>query len=277
MTMILKDFSSKFNDFIRTNLYVVHMISPTNPTEYSNQSLSFLCKDATFPFYTMNTQKLNYNNKTKTYAAEIDFDPATFVFHLDSSNKIFKFFRDWNEILIDTETRQLEFKDNYTGTILVEVYDTKGRLKFSVTLWDAFPINIENMQLSYASNNELLAMSVSFSFDDVSYEIHNSSMPSTEYITHMKERLRPYPEPFSFKWPWDSFLSGAKGWAEGILGKKLTHQIESRATNFAKSKINKKVGINAIPNAKNVMNIGATAGRSPLSSTATKSARLFKF
>lgn len=269
-------FRAKFTDFIRPNLYLVHILMPKAMTEFENQSLAFLCREAVFPFYTLSTSKLNYNNLNKNFISNVDFDPATFVFNLDNKNKLFTFFNKWNETIINKD-RQFEYKKNYAGTILVQIFDSKGRNRVSVSLYDAFPINIENLQLSYSAENEVLPMSVSFSFDDVAYEIDNSSMPSDEYITHMKERLAVYPKPFSFSWPWDGVIDGVRGFAEGILGKQLTHQLENKVTAMGKNAVNKKWGRNAIPTATKVGNITKATGRDKTSTTITKSSRLFKF
>lgn len=274
--MLLSNFKSKFSDFIRMNLYQVHIITPFAPSKYANDSLTFLCRDATFPFYTLNTQTNNYNNINHLYGTDIDFDPANFIFHMDNTNKAFSFFKDWNEFIIDKD-KLVEFKNNYAGTIHVEVYDLKGIKKLSVTLWDAFPINIENMNLSYTSTDEVLTMSISFAFDDVTYEINNNTTPSIDYKIHMNNRLRQWPKPYNFEYPWSGVYDSVKGFAEGILGKQLTHQLEKKAKNKATQKINKKAGINAIPNSKKMFNLGGkTVSKGISGGTVSNASRMFK-
>lgn len=236
----INDIKSNFTNFLRPNLYRVYITAP-----FSNgfdENIFFLCKNAAFPFHTINTEKFFYNNINYNFAQSIDYDPINLVFTLDNQNKVFSFFDDWNN-LIKNEDHQIGYKSDYAGQIDIEVVDNKNRLRMVAYLFGAFPVNLEDIPLSYEDKDTLMALSVNFVFDKIVYIKDNALDAGEGYRegTTLGEIAKK-----------TDIFSPIRGQVEKVLGKKITHQLENKAKNIFQTSIAKKVGRNTVYGAQEV-------------------------
>lgn len=236
----ISDIKSNFTNFLRPNLYRVYITAPFSSG--IDESIFFLCKNAAFPFHTINTEKFFYNNINYNFAQSIDYDPINLVFTLDNNNKVFSFFDEWNGI-IKNDNRQIGYKSDYAGQIDIEVVDNKNRIRMIAFLFGAFPVNMEDIQLSYEEKDTLMNLSVNFIFDDIVYITDNSLSPGEGYregetlgeIAAKKDIFAPIRSKF-----------------EAVLGTKITHQLENKAKNIFRTEIAKKTGRNVLHGAEDV-------------------------
>jgi hypothetical protein len=168
MTKPLEDLKTKFSDFLRPNIYVIY-ITPNKPFYQQDTNLiGILCHEATFPFYTFTTNSFFYNNVEAHVLNKIDYDPATFTFYVDKDNVILGFFDAWFKQMIN-EDHQYGYYDDYISTVQIEMYDRRFQLAAKATLIDAFPINLESMNLAYNQNDTITNLQVSFQFKQIEY------------------------------------------------------------------------------------------------------------
>jgi len=174
MTKPLDDLKTKFSDFLRPNIYVIY-ITPNKPFYQQDTNLiGILCHEATFPFYTFTTNSFFYNNVETHLLNKIDYDPATFNFYVDKDNVILGFFDAWFKQMIN-EDHQFGYYDDYISTIDIEMYDRRFQLAAKATLRDAFPINLESMNLAYAQNDTITNLQVSFQFKQIEYTFQRTN------------------------------------------------------------------------------------------------------
>jgi hypothetical protein len=57
-----------------------------------------------------------------------------------------------------------EYKDNYSATIVVTVYDLEGNPNVQTTLLKAYPISINDTALSWTDDNNLIKLTVNLTF-----------------------------------------------------------------------------------------------------------------
>jgi hypothetical protein len=57
-----------------------------------------------------------------------------------------------------------EYKDNYTATITITVYDLEGNDNLVVTLLDAYPITLNDIALNWTDNNNLMKLTTTITF-----------------------------------------------------------------------------------------------------------------
>lgn len=164
----LSQLSAKFTDFLRPNLYAVYIFPKSNFANYTDLGLALLCNEAAFPFFTLITTDVFYNNHENSVVNKIDFDPVSFSFFVDKFNKTLKFFDDWRKIMID-ENYMIGFYDDYISQIDIELIDRAGNTAAIASLMDAYPINIEAINLSYGENDTIINLQTSFKFKHIEY------------------------------------------------------------------------------------------------------------
>jgi len=57
-----------------------------------------------------------------------------------------------------------EYKDNYSATITITVYDSEGQPNLQVTLLKAYPISVNDVPLSWTDNNNLIKLTAGITF-----------------------------------------------------------------------------------------------------------------
>lgn len=61
-----------------------------------------------------------------------------------------------------------EYKDNYAATVVITVYDTSGNKAIDYYLYKAFPIALNDINLSWGTTNELMKIGVKLTFRETS-------------------------------------------------------------------------------------------------------------
>lgn len=173
--MDISKFKSSFTNFLRPNLYRVEFdFKKFNASSYANmETISMLCKDAAFPFFTFNLAETHYNGRKHFSAQEIDYDPVNLVFMVDSDGNVLNFLTAWAKEIVDTNYNY-GFRDDYIATITISILDqTPSDLiqKATVKLYNAFIVNVDEISLGYDNTNQISEISVSFNFDYAEYII----------------------------------------------------------------------------------------------------------
>lgn len=168
-TKKIDDFKSEFSDFLRPNLYAIYISPRVNFTNQDKNRIGMLCHEASFPFHTFTTNSYRYNNLETHFVNKIDYDPITFTFYVDRDNILLDFFDKWRKQIID-DSHRLNYFDNYTAQIEIEIFDRQLNTAGMATLSDAFPVNIGSIPLAYAQNDALMTMQVSFQIRKIDYD-----------------------------------------------------------------------------------------------------------
>lgn len=167
----IEDLKANFSDFNRPNLYGVYISPKANFYNQGDRNLiGMLAHEATYPGFTFTTEGFWSNNVQTQFINKIDYDPITFSFYIDRDNNILKFFDAWKKQILD-EYYRLRFYDEYISTIEIELMDRQLNTTAIATIIDAFPVNIEPIQLAYSQNDTVMSITVSFQFKKVDYFI----------------------------------------------------------------------------------------------------------
>ena len=134
--------------------------------EADKRSISMRCESVTLPGRTLNTlDDTNIYGPVRqivdgvTYAEDI-----TMMFQSSSGLAERAFFEDWQRIAFNEGNWNINYHKNYVSTIEIYLLDKKDTRRYGIKLFDAFPRTIGAIDLNYASNNEMIKTSVTFSF-----------------------------------------------------------------------------------------------------------------
>ncbi len=165
-TMFLENLKGAFSDFLRPNYFNVTF----SGNIFGEKEFGFLARAATFPFMTYDTTTVFYNNLPRHFVNQVDYDPIPFEFMVDDGLKVLTFFDSWRKLVMNDGSRTFNYKEEYSGTIEIELLNRKQYMRAKVIILDAYPVNIDNIALAADSNDQLITLNVSFRYDDVYYE-----------------------------------------------------------------------------------------------------------
>jgi len=163
----INDFKSTFKtDLARPNRFDVQINIPIVLLPYIStaRNLVYRCENADLPgrnfgtierkFGSAPTQKVPY----QTHYNEMNL---TFIVSDDMSEKIL--FESWMEVINPSSTYNFQYKANYVTDIIISQYDVTNTLTYQVQLIDAFPININQLDLDWsADGHHKLAVTLAY-------------------------------------------------------------------------------------------------------------------
>ena len=74
------------------------------------------------------------------------------------------FFEEWQKLAFNEETWNVNYYNDYIGSVEIYLLDRQDTKKFGIKLWEAYPKSITATDLSQSSNSEIIRISVGFSF-----------------------------------------------------------------------------------------------------------------
>ena len=143
----------------------------TNPSHGSERksdvrSISLRCESVNLPGINLNTTTdSNIYGPTReivngvTYAEDI-----TMVFPASAGLEERVFFEEWQKQAFDVTTWDMGYYHDYVSVIDLYLLNRKNKRRFGLRIHEAFPKTIAATNLSQASNNEIIKISVNFSF-----------------------------------------------------------------------------------------------------------------
>ena len=86
----------------------------------------------------------------------------TFIIDSDMSQKVF--LDAWMDIINPTYNFNFKYKEDYATTITINQYDVANELTYSVSLYDAYPIYINQLALAWSKNDSYHKLTVTFAY-----------------------------------------------------------------------------------------------------------------
>jgi hypothetical protein len=151
----ISEFKSSFSkDIARPNRFDVSIPVPLVMIPYvsSARSLNYRCENASLPGRTFaTTEQKTYGpiEKFPYLTTYTDMD-LTFIVDDDMQQKIF--FDAWLNYINPLYNYNIRYKSDYTTAITINQYDVQNKLTYSVNLYDAYPISINQMDLDWSND-----------------------------------------------------------------------------------------------------------------------------
>lgn len=133
-----------------------------NPFNYGS-TLEVLCDTAVLPGANFQTTERRTYGPPRKIPYDQTFEDVSFSFVCTGNMKQRYFFDAWQYSIKDPVTNNYNYPDEYTTTVFIRQYDVAGKFKYGVRLLNAWPINIQAINLSYEDNG-VVRLSVSLSY-----------------------------------------------------------------------------------------------------------------
>ena len=117
----------------------------------------------------------------------IQFNDTSMSFIADKEGTIFRYFYSWINQVVDfngsvnyngRSSYMLGYKDDYTTDIYILVYDNYGNISKTITLYEAFPLSMNEIALDWNGTNSVMKINVNFTFSEWSIDNVNTAFGS---------------------------------------------------------------------------------------------------
>jgi len=139
--------SSRFD--VQINVPIVLL-----PFVKTSRELNFRCKSADIPGRTLATTERKFGSAPSRkipYQTTYNESTLNFIVSDDMSEKTL--FEAWIEAINPTATYNFNYPANYISTIIINQYDVTNKVTYSVTLNDAYPIAVNQLDLDWQTEN----------------------------------------------------------------------------------------------------------------------------
>ena len=187
MAFNINTFKSYMPDVVASANFFVRISNPRcfDGAGYSLEKMSFLCETAVHPAVRVMTERNNRYNLSGTtyptpYAAALE-DSIPMMFYIPNDDPLpVKMFSFWiqqiagvpNETLLTPSAGkglipgQVSYRDQYTSTISIFSLDRSNQNLIETTLFEAFPVNVNPIDLAWA-NEDYLRLQTQMAFSGI--------------------------------------------------------------------------------------------------------------
>ena len=160
----LNDFKSQMTSFARPNLFEVLITPPVGDQNYIQRML-IACHTCNVPGTTiLTTEKDMPQAGYKSIAYQKTYEDVTMQFYLHADMHELKVFQDWMKLMINPATNQVGYYNKYKSNVHIINLDRQQKKTLTTTLYEAYPKTISALDLSYGSNDEIMSISVTFTY-----------------------------------------------------------------------------------------------------------------
>lgn len=152
MARTINDFKSSFSgDLSRQNRFDVNIPVPLTLLPYvkAARNLTFRCENTNLPGRTLATTEQKTYGPVEKYPYLSTYNDIDFTFILDDDMSSKLLFDGWLNYINPTYNYNFRYKENYATTLTVNQYDVSNELSYSVNLYDAYPISMNQLDLDW--------------------------------------------------------------------------------------------------------------------------------
>jgi hypothetical protein len=133
---------------------------PSIGSVYSEE-VSMLCDNVQLPGVNVLTHEVRTMGELSELPYGIVYPPVSMVFMLDNKFNAKNYFDTWSNLVYNRSNRTAGFYKTFTKDVTVEAIDKAGKTIFSITLIEAYPKNISNIDFGNG-NHEVIKLNVDF-------------------------------------------------------------------------------------------------------------------
>lgn len=161
----LKTTVSSKGGLARPNHFSVVFTFP-NGVSYDSRELTILCESASLPGRNINTTEFQSTRQALKMPYGFINEDVNFTFLVTQDFGIKKAFDQWLESIIDAENYRLKYKDDYAREVTINQLDKNDKVLYAVKLQRAFPINVNTIELSNATENDYQRVTVAMTYEN---------------------------------------------------------------------------------------------------------------
>ena len=151
----------------RPNQFMVLLNFPAE-TGIASDDTSLLVSAAALPASNVNPAIVMYRGREVKFAGERTFDPWTITVLNDTTMKLRQAFERWSDLMNNRIDNSGEVIPNfYMATLHVQQLDRNEELIRNYNIFNAFPITVSEVGLSYAANDVISEFNLTFQYSHI--------------------------------------------------------------------------------------------------------------
>lgn len=153
----------------RTNRFEV-IITPPSKLRGSaiavSQLASLYVEQVSFPMLNIASKGFKIFGPTyqRPFTSEYGGEGISITFHVDRDMRIKKYFDDWMHTIVDPEDFTVGYPADYTTNINIRQLNELDNVTYEIDLLEAFPRNMNLMELNNASSNQTHRLNILFAY-----------------------------------------------------------------------------------------------------------------
>lgn len=155
MSGSIADFKASFNtELARPSRFDVSIPIPLGMIPYRKDArlLTMRCEMAELPGRSIRTTPMKIYGVVEQFPYMTSYSDIVLTFIVGDDMTEKKFFDAWLEWINPTLNYNLKYKADYAVALRINQYDVQNQLSYSVDLLDAYPTEINKMDLNWSSN-----------------------------------------------------------------------------------------------------------------------------
>ena len=167
-----EEYMAKLSEFIgaiskqqlaRKAQYKVKIFGPKNKSADAN--LNLLCESIAFPGQNIRSvpDTLRYG-PAREHGQGITYGPFTATFVCSSDLREKKYFEWWQRQIINQNTWEVKYYDNYKGTLEISQLDVNDNETYKIKVTEAYPKTILAQDVGYAQVNAYQTIGIEFTY-----------------------------------------------------------------------------------------------------------------
>ena len=130
------------------------------------RKISLRCESVTLPGRNLSsTPDPNIHGPLREVVNNVNYaDSVSMVFQASTDLRERVFFEKWQYAAFNPKTWNVGYYNDYVGSVFIYLLDKQDQRKYGLKLWECFPKSIAQTELSYASNNEIIKLTVDMNF-----------------------------------------------------------------------------------------------------------------
>jgi hypothetical protein len=163
----ISEFKSSFSkDVARSNRFDVQIPIPPVLLPYfgTARTLNYRCESAQLPGKSFTTMEQKFGSapvEKFPYATNFTDIDLTFIVDDDMQQKLL--FDGWMNYVSPVYNYNIRYKSDYTTALTINQYDVENKLTYSVNLYDAYPISMNQLDLNWG-NDGMHKLVVTFAY-----------------------------------------------------------------------------------------------------------------
>jgi hypothetical protein len=150
----------------RTNRFEVSINVPLGMDYGDGELVNLYCEQTNFPMLNINTKafKIFGPSYQRPMSSEYGGEGLSMTFHVDREMRIKKFFEDWMHMIVNKNTFAVSYQEKYVTTINIKQIDEQDNVTHEIELLEAFPRNMNMMELNNSSSNQTHRLNMLFAY-----------------------------------------------------------------------------------------------------------------
>lgn len=150
----------------RTNRFEVSIRVPSGLDWGDGELVNLYAEQTNFPMLNINTKsfKIFGPSYQRPISSEYGGEGLSITFHVDREMRVKKFFEDWMHLVVNKDTFAVKYQREYISTISIKQLDEYENTTHEVEILEAFPRNMNLMELNNSSSNQTHRLNMLFAY-----------------------------------------------------------------------------------------------------------------